>query len=83
METKNYKLLVKNNEVILSNKSNFSLKEIILYPIPFFILLFFISNLLVAILLSLLSVVGYFIFRLLANFYFTEFVINKKTNLFF
>ena len=73
METEHYKLLVRNNEVIFSNKSNFSLKEVILYPIPFFILLFFITNLLVAIVLSLLSVIGYFIFRLLAHFYFTEF----------
>ena len=81
MKNKHYELLEVNNEVVIRNRTAFSLKEIFLYPLPLFILLFLITNIFFATILALLSLAGYLIFRFSAYFYFSEFVINKTTHI--
>ncbi len=76
--TKYFSLTRTKNSYYINDRMRINWKEIVLFPIPFFILLFFFVGPLVALVVSIFVTILYILFRFSAWYYYTEIHIDKS-----
>lgn len=71
----NHKIFLDKTQLQINTKQDFSWKELIAYVLPAFILFFFV-NIVLSILISLLILLTYFVFRVVSFIYYSEIIID-------